>query len=426
MVRRLVPERLRWCDGRCRTRCAGVNPETIAPISAPTLAPSHPRTIARAVTALVLTLGSVPAVAQALTGATGLQRAYDAIMDARFEDVPRLTAAACPPAPTEACQLLGVVSTWWQIQINPHSRALDPRFQDEADAVVTAMEAWTARDPQRAEAWFYLGGALGAHAQWQVLRGERLAAARSGKRIKESLERALVLDPSLHDANVGIGLYRYYADVAPAALRMLRWFLLLPGGDRAEGLAQLRSASSSGVSSSGVSSSGATQLLRDEADYQLHTIELWYEKQPERAIALLRGLDARHPRNPHFLQLVAEIEDYRRRDFDASRRTYEELLRRASEGRVSLPAFADVHARLGVARLALPADALPHLQRIIDAQPPSPIGAIAQAQLQRGDMLTRLGRHEEARAAYRAAIESAPDDDPLESARKAQRALRGR
>jgi tetratricopeptide (TPR) repeat protein len=373
------------------------------------------------VLATALMLGSAPAGAQGLTGATGLQRAYDAIMDARFEDVPRLTAAACPPAPAEACQLLGVVSTWWQIQIDPHARTLDRRFTAEADAAVAAMETWTGREPQRAEAWFYLGGALGARAQWQVLRGERLAAARSGKRIKDALERALVLDPSLHDANAGIGLYRYYAAVAPAALRMLRWLLLLPGGDREEGLAQLRS-----VTSSGVSPNGGTRLLRDEADYQLHTIELWYEKQPERAIALLRGLDARHPRNPHFLQLVAEIEDYRQRDFDASRRSYEELLRRVAEGRVSLPAFAEVQARLGVARLALPAEALPHLQWIIDAQPSSPVGALAQAQLQRGEMLTRLARHDEARTAYRAAIDSAPAGDPLESARKARRALRGR
>ena len=362
---------------------------------------------------LVATSG---ADAQALTGATGLQRAYDAILDARFQDVPGLTATACPPAPVEACQLLTVVSTWWQIQIDPHARTLDSRFIAEADAAVTAMEAWTVRDPQRAEAWFYLGGALGARAQWQVLRGERLAAARSGKRIKESLERALTLDPSLQDAHAGIGLYHYYAAVAPAALRMLRWLLLLPGGDREEGLAELRA----------VTSSAATRLLRDETDYQLQTIELWYEKQPERAIALLRGLDARHPRNPHFLQLIAEIEDYRLRDFDASRRSYEELLRRALAGRVSMPAFAEVHARLGVARLALPEDALLHLQPIITARPSSPVGAIAQAQLQRGEMLDRLGRHDEAIAAYRAAIADAPAGDPLESARKAQRALRAR
>ena len=44
---------------------------------------------------------------------------------------------------------------------------------------------------ERAEAWFYLGAAYGARVQWRVLREQRLAAARDGKRIKESLERAL-------------------------------------------------------------------------------------------------------------------------------------------------------------------------------------------------------------------------------------------
>lgn len=365
---------------------------------------------------LLVLLTPTAAFTQGLTGADGLRRVYDAILDARFADVPGLTAAACPPAPAEACQLLGVVSTWWQIHMDPHARTLDSRFQLEANAAVTAMESWIAREPRRAEAWFSLGGALGARAQWQALRGERLAAARSGKRIKEALDRALLLDPALVDANVGIGLYRYYAAVAPAALRMLRWLLLLPGGDRVEGLAQLRS----------VSTSGAARLLRDEADYQLQVIELWYEQQPERAIALLRGLDARHPRNPHFLQLIAEIEDYRLRNFDASRRSYEELLRRALEGTVSMPAFAEVHARLGVARLALPDDALRQLQRIIDARPLSPVGAIAQAQLQRGEMLTRLGRHDDARAAYRSAIDDAPAGDPLATAMRARRLLRSR
>jgi len=48
----------------------------------------------------------------------------------------------------------------------------------------------------------------------------------------EQLERALTLDPSLQDAYFGIGLYHYYAAVAPTAARVLRWLLLLPGGDR--------------------------------------------------------------------------------------------------------------------------------------------------------------------------------------------------
>ena len=72
--------------------------------------------------------------------------------------------------------------------------------------------------------------------QWRVLREERLAAARDGKRIKDALERALTLDPDLDDAYFGIGLYRYYADVAPAVAKILRFLLLLPGGNREEGL----------------------------------------------------------------------------------------------------------------------------------------------------------------------------------------------
>ena len=76
-----------------------------------------------------------------------------------------------------------------------------------------------------------------ARAQLRVLRGETLSAARDGKRIKEALERALALDPALQDAYFGIGLYHYYAEVAPAAAKILRFLLALPGGDRAGGMA---------------------------------------------------------------------------------------------------------------------------------------------------------------------------------------------
>jgi tetratricopeptide (TPR) repeat protein len=352
--------------------------------------------------------------AQGLSGAPQLALVYNAIFDADFEAVPRLQDAACPPAPVEACQLLGSVATWWQLQIDPHNHSHDAAFRQQADAAVAAVEAWTQREPDRAEAWFYLGGALGVRAQWRVLRGERLAAARDGKRIKESLERSVMLDPSLQDAYVGIGLYHYYADVAPAAAKLLRWLLLLPGGDRTLGLQQVLKAKSAGT------------LLQDEADYQLQLMFLWYEKQPERAAALLTSLDERHPRNPHFLQQLAELQDYRLRDFDASRRSYEELLRRVQAGRINLPVFAEMHARLGIARLSLPQDAIAHLRRVIDARPTAPFGAVAQAHLQLGEVLDRLGRHTEAAAAYRDAMAASPSDDRLKIANAARRALRAR
>src|SRR6185369_6621654 len=163
-----------------------------------------------------------PAAAQELTGGPQIRRVYDAIFDARFDEVPQLLARTCPPAPAEACHLLDAVSV-----------AHDAQFQTRIDAAIGSTEAWTTREPEHAEAWFYLGGAYGARAQWRVLRRERLGAARDGKRIKEALERALALDPRLQEAYFGIGLYHYYADVAPAAAKMLRWLLLLPGGDKA-------------------------------------------------------------------------------------------------------------------------------------------------------------------------------------------------
>ena len=102
-----------------------------------------------------------------------------------------------------------VSALWWQIQLDDESTALDAEFERRVEAAIAAADAWTVSEPQRAEAWFYLGAAYGARVQWRVLRAERVAAARDGKRIKEALEQALALDPSLHDARFGIGLYKY-------------------------------------------------------------------------------------------------------------------------------------------------------------------------------------------------------------------------
>src|SRR5688500_20349682 len=95
----------------------------------------------------------------------------------------------------EACQLLEVVALLWQIQLDPHNPSGDAAFRTRADAAIAALDAWTRREPARAEAWFYLGGAYGARAQWRVLRRQTPAAAQGGKRNQEAPERALAHDP---------------------------------------------------------------------------------------------------------------------------------------------------------------------------------------------------------------------------------------
>jgi tetratricopeptide (TPR) repeat protein len=378
----------------------------------------------------LLITATVNAQTIGLTAGPRLARVYDAIFDARFEQVPALLDQTCgslggaetqgarAAAPAEACQLLEVVSLWWQIQLDPKNRAHDEEFRSRADAVIAAIESWTQRDPNRAEAWFYLGGAYGARAQWRVLREERLAAARDGKRIKSVLEQALALDPSLQDAYFGIGLYHYYADVGPAALTMVRWLLLLPGGDRLQGMREMLRARSEG------------QLLQSEADYQLHLIYLWYEKQPQRALQLLRGLHDRHPRNPLFVQLIAGIQDVYLHDLHATRKTWQALLESTLARRVAEPEMTEATARLGLAsvldRLSERESALHHLRAVIDMNPTAPLGIVARAQLQLGQTLDHLGRRDDALSAYRAAIENVPTGDPDRITRAARAGLRGR
>ena len=300
-------------------------------------ADDHRRTTAVAALATLLAC-SCPVYAS-LTEAPRLAAIYDAILAARFDRVDAQLKQACPPAPAEACAALGAVSIWWQILLEPENRRLDARMNEQAAAAAAASAAWTMREPQRAEAWFYLAGSYAPLVQWRVLRGERLAAAREGKKIKDALERALELDPGLDDAHFGIGAYHYYAAVAPTAAKILRWLLFLPGGDHVKGLQEMLQGRERGV------------LLRGEADYQLHLIHLWYEQKPARALEFLQGLDARYPTNPLFQQRIAEVQDAYFHDRRASAAAWQTVIDRARAGRVYNPPRAEARAHLGYAWL---------------------------------------------------------------------------
>ncbi len=304
------------------------------------------------------------------------------------------------------------------MQLDPDSTALDGEFSAKVDAAIAAAEAWTMREPRRAEAWFYLGGALGARVQWRVLRVERLAAARDGKRIKAALERALALDPALQDARFGIGLYKYYADVAPAAAKLLRFLLLLPGGDRVDGLRDMIAARDHGA------------LIRGEADYQLHWVYFWYEEQPEQGLTLLRSLHERYPGNPLFLERLGEVQVEYFHDPTASLDAWQELVAGAARRAVHEPQLALARGRLGAAEQL---DALAETDRAIDLlnalvadRPAAPRGVLAQAFGLLGRAFDRMGRRSDAITAYQAALAAPPPRDDGRTADAARAGLRRR
>lgn len=349
-------------------------------------------------------------------GEDALARTYDLILDANFAQTDAALERRCGGAPEEACEVLAATALWWRIQLDPESRALDDEFSAAVDRAIATADAWTARAPDDAEAWFYLGGAYAARVQWRVLRDEKLAAARDGKRIKDALERSLELNPDLDDAYFGIGMYRYYADVAPAAARFLRFLLLLPGGNRKEGLAQMLRARERG------------RLLQGEADYQLHIIYLWYERRTDRALELLDSLRDRYPGNPLFPAQIAEIADIYQHDITASLEAWRALLRDARGGRMHAAPLAEMQARLGIAQhldtLALTDEAIEQLDRVIAARPDAPYSALALAYYRRGLAHDRLNARSEALESYRLAAQTAPADDPHDLRDEADERLR--
>jgi tetratricopeptide (TPR) repeat protein len=352
---------------------------------------------------LALHSGGALRAAPELRGVAGLVRVYDSILEARFDQVDADLKRACPPAPREACEVLAATALWWRIQLDPDSRAHDGEFSTAVDRAIASTEAWTERLPADAEAWFYLGGAYAARVQWRVLRDEKLAAARDGKRILEALERALELDPGLDDAYFAMGMYKYYADVAPAAARFLRALLFLPGGDRKLGLQQMLRARTRG------------KLLQGEADFQLHIIYLWYERQTPRALAILEDLREHYPGNPLFQAEIARIQDEYQHDLTASLASWRALLASAREQRSNAPVLAEARARLAIAdlldELHQTDQAIEQLQAVIALKPQAPFGALPLAYLRLGQAQDRLGDRASALQSYRTAAALAPSPD---------------
>jgi tetratricopeptide (TPR) repeat protein len=144
------------------------------------------------------------------------------------------------------------------------------------------------KQSESAEMQFYAGAAEASSARLYGLRGESRNAARSGVRAREHFQRAKSLDPSLADADMGLGLYNYYVDTLSSLARILRFFMGIPGGSKQDGLRLLEHAISDGVLTSNVA--------RFYLALNLHR----YDQQYEKALNLLGPLVEKYPTNPLF------------------------------------------------------------------------------------------------------------------------------
>jgi hypothetical protein len=154
--------------------------------------------------------------------------------------------------------------------------------------------------PDRAaEGAFYTGLAHGVRARLYTLRAQALKSGSEGKRMRAALVEAMEADPELApDSLMGLGVYNYYADVLSPLVKLFRFFLRIPGGDREKGLKQLQTASQE------------ARLLAPEARYGLARILGGREGRHTEALALLEGLERQYSANALFsLTAALEAED---------------------------------------------------------------------------------------------------------------------
>jgi tetratricopeptide (TPR) repeat protein len=139
-----------------------------------------------------------------------------------------------------------------------------------------------------AEMLLYAGMADALAARLYGLRGESRATARAGVRARENFLKALALDPSLADADTGLGLYNYYVDTLSTVARVLRFFMGIPGGNKEQGIRQLQRGMREGQLSA--------PLARFHLALNLHT----YDQRYEEALQVLGPLVEKYPDNPIF------------------------------------------------------------------------------------------------------------------------------
>ncbi len=284
------------------------------------------------------------------------------------------------PAPPEACDVLAATATWWRILLDPDSRALDAEFSDAGRrARSRSTEAWAAREPQNAEAHFYAGAAYAARVQWRVLRDEKLAAARDGKRIKRRSNAPSRSIPTSTTRISAIGLYQVLrrrraggrqdaALPADAARRQQ---------DRRAGADAARARRAAGCcrgkpTTSCRSSISGTSTATDLAVGILQSLHERYPGNPLFLVAARRGpgsLSARHHRQPRDLARAAR----------AGART--------ARQRVGPRRGAGPAGHRPPARRALPdrSRASSSCARSLTRQPSKPFGALAAAYLALGE-----------------------------------------
>ena len=242
------------------------------------------------------------------TARHGMQLLMDGEIDGAIQ-VFRQIEEAGPESPLG--YVLEADANWWKIYLT-EGNLIDPDvFEALSEAVtpydaefhrlntlaIEKAEAQTRAGQEDAWSRVYEGLAYALQARLDALRDHALATARAGKKMRNLSLEAMKLNPNLYDAYLGVGIYNYFEATLPAYVRMLRFLIRLPRGDRELGLQQLQAAADNG------------KLVVGEARFHLaKNYSRNNERQYGRSLELLQAMQRDYPHHPLWKLLAGSLE----------------------------------------------------------------------------------------------------------------------
>ena len=163
-----------------------------------------------------------------------------------------------------------------------------------ADKVIDLAQAQIAKS-DTAEMHLYSGMGYALKVRLYVIRGENRNVAHSGVAARAEFLRALELDPQMADATAGLGLYNYFVDSLSTAVKILRFFMGIPAGNRTEGIEQMKTGIDHGA------------LTPVEMRFYLARNLRTFDRQYQQAVEVALPLVDRYPNNPNFLLLLGNL-----------------------------------------------------------------------------------------------------------------------
>ena len=302
----------------------------------------------------------------------------------------------------------------------------DPRvvqdFRDLTRQATQLEKARLQRNPHDPQTLYMLGATEALKASFAATVERRfMAALRSGSSGVETERDVLKLDPSLHDAELTIGMYDYIVGTLPLPARML---VSIAGahGSKKRGIQTLERVAKEG------------QWTHDDAKVLLIAIYKKEKRYPE-AIALSRELEEKYPRNYLFRletadSLVSQVAIARQasktKEADVMEgealSTFEMMLHERPAARAAPRALDLIHFRYGEALLLMgrPQNAAGEFLAATIVKG-ADAGTVTRAHLRAAQAFDLAGKRNEALAEYRVVLSRPNIYDSYDQARRGQR-----